>query len=83
MAVIGNFLDLDGLKRQCEAGARMGYTGKQIIHPGQIDVVHTAFSPSTERIEWAAGMITAFDEHQKIGKVLYIGQYCRTSKSYT
>lgn len=63
-------VDLEGLKRQCDAGARMGYTGKQIIHPGQIDVVQTAFSPSSERIEWAEGMIRAFDEHQKIGKVL-------------
>lgn len=47
----------------------MGYTGKQIIHPGQIDVVQIAFSPASDRVEWAQGIVSAFDEHQKIGKV--------------
>lgn len=47
----------------------MGYTGKQIIHPGQIDVVQMAFLPSAERVEWAKGIVNAFDDHQKIGKV--------------
>lgn len=47
----------------------MGYTGKQIIHPGQIDVVQEAFSPSDERVRWSQGIVSAFDEHKKIGKV--------------
>ena len=47
----------------------MGYTGKQVIHPDQVPVVRQAFSPSPERIEWATGLIEAFCEHQKSGKV--------------
>lgn len=31
-----DYKDLDGLKRQCEQGARMGFTGKQVIHPGKL-----------------------------------------------
>lgn len=49
----------------------MGYTGKQIIHPGQIDIVQEAFLPSKEKIKWAKGLIDAFNEHQTIGKVSF------------
>lgn len=61
--------DLEGLRIQSESGARMGYTGKQVIHPGQIEIVQNAFLPSVERIEWANGLLTAFKEHQTNGKV--------------
>ncbi|KAL4635521.1 hypothetical protein GN956_G13391 [Arapaima gigas] len=42
--------------------------GKQIIHPGQIKVVQEEFSPSPERVTWAADLIAAFEQHQKLGK---------------
>ncbi|KAH1016123.1 hypothetical protein HUJ04_007394 [Dendroctonus ponderosae] len=32
------YKDLEGLKMQCQQGMRMGYTGKQVIHPGQVSV---------------------------------------------
>uniref|UniRef100_A0A6P7FEK8 Citramalyl-CoA lyase, mitochondrial n=1 Tax=Diabrotica virgifera virgifera TaxID=50390 RepID=A0A6P7FEK8_DIAVI len=63
-----NYKDLGGLKRQSEQGMRMGYTGKQVIHPGQIQVVQEAFLPSEEKIEWARGLLHAFKEHQATGK---------------
>lgn len=47
----------------------MGFTGKQVIHPGQIPIVNTAFSPTPATVQWATEMIQAFDEHQKSGKV--------------
>nr|CAD7431141.1 unnamed protein product [Timema monikensis] len=63
--------DMDGLRKQSEAGARMGYTGKQVIHPGQIPIVQQAFMPAPATVEWAEGLIAAFQEHQKIGKVRF------------
>ena len=42
----------------------------QVIHPGQVPVVQTAFSPQPEKVEWAAGLVQAFEEHQKEGKVI-------------
>lgn len=63
------FADLVGLQTQSLFGAHMGYTGKQIIHPDQIDIVQESFLPSTERVNWARGLLTAFEEHQKNGKV--------------
>lgn len=47
----------------------MGYTGKQVIHPDQVPIVQDAFLPSQNQIAWALGLIKAFDEHQKSGKV--------------
>nr|XP_002740813.1 PREDICTED: citrate lyase subunit beta-like protein, mitochondrial-like [Saccoglossus kowalevskii] len=63
-----DFKDSEGLKRQSLEGARMGYTGKQVIHPNQISIVQEAFSPSTEKIEWAQELVKAFEDHQSSGK---------------
>ncbi|XP_064089477.1 citramalyl-CoA lyase, mitochondrial-like isoform X1 [Macrobrachium nipponense] len=63
-----DYKDLDGLKVQSEEGAGMGFTGKQVIHPGQVPVVQAAFTPRPEKVEWAAGLVQAFEEHQKEGK---------------
>ena len=52
----------------------MGFTGKQIIHPAQINIVNDSFSPSPKDIEYAEGMIAAFDEHQLSGKGAF--SYC-------
>lgn len=45
------------------------FSGKQIIHPGQIDVVNRAFSPSKEKQNWASAVVTAFERQEKEGKV--------------
>ncbi|GJQ73542.1 hypothetical protein Trydic_g13892 [Trypoxylus dichotomus] len=62
------YKDMDGLKKQSEEGARMGYTGKQVIHPAQVPIVQDAFMPSQTQVEWATDVIKAFEEHQKSGK---------------
>lgn len=48
---------------------RYSFIGKQIIHPGQIDIVNRAFSPSEEKITWARDLVKAFEEQERIGKV--------------
>uniref|UniRef100_A0A8C8VQ86 Citramalyl-CoA lyase, mitochondrial n=1 Tax=Pelusios castaneus TaxID=367368 RepID=A0A8C8VQ86_9SAUR len=63
-----DFQDEDGLRRQSREGALMGFTGKQVIHPNQIAVVQEQFSPSSEKIKWAKELISAFEEHQRLGK---------------
>ena len=60
--------DMEGLIRQSAEGARMGYTGKQVIHPIQIEAVQNAFTPSEEKIEWARQLVDAFDAHQQTGQ---------------
>ena len=61
--------DLERLRLRAEEGARIGFTGKQVIHPDQVPVVKQAFSPSQDQVTWASGLIEAWNEHQKSGKV--------------
>ncbi|GBN86219.1 Citramalyl-CoA lyase, mitochondrial [Araneus ventricosus] len=63
-----NYKDVPGLVKSCEEGARMGFTGKQVIHPNQVPIVQKAFSPSPEKVEWAKELIRLFIDHQNLGK---------------
>ncbi|XP_036054616.1 citramalyl-CoA lyase, mitochondrial isoform X1 [Onychomys torridus] len=63
-----DFRDGDGLLKQSREAAAMGFTGKQVIHPNQIAVVQEQFTPTLEKIQWAEELITAFREHQQLGK---------------
>lgn len=47
----------------------MGYTGKQVIHPDQVQTVQETFVPTKAQIEWAEGLLESFKKHQQIGKV--------------
>lgn len=47
----------------------MGYTGKQVIHPKQVEIVQTAFLPNEKKVKWAEELLKAYEEHQKSGKV--------------
>jgi len=62
-----DYKNLDGLKRQSLEGARFGYTGKQVIHPGQLEIVQKAFIPDPELVDWAKELVTAWEQHQKDG----------------
>lgn len=49
------------------------FTGKQVIHPAQIDIVNDNFSPSQEKIDYSRELVEEFEQHQKTGKV---GLFC-------
>lgn len=63
-----DFKDTEGLQREAEQGAGMGFTGKQIIHPNQVEPVQTAFTPSDEAIAYAQRLAHAFEENQAAGR---------------
>ena len=63
-----DFRDIEGLRVEAEQGARLGFSGKQIIHPNQVVPVQEAFTPSEEAIEYAQRVIKAFAASQKEGK---------------
>ena len=60
--------DADLLAVECAQGARLGFDGKTLIHPSQIDVANAAFSPSAERIAWAERVMAAFALPENAGK---------------
>ncbi len=59
--------DLDGLRRECEEGVAMGFTGKISIHPAQIEVINSVFTPSRADAQEAAALVSAFEEHARRG----------------
>ena len=52
--------DLDGLRREAEASARLGFTGKGAIHPNQIPLINEIFSPNADEITHARKIVAAF-----------------------
>jgi citrate lyase beta subunit len=62
-----NFHDNQGLVLEAKQGAHMGFDGKQIIHPSQVDPVQDAFTPSIEAIAYALRVIEADAQHQQRG----------------
>ncbi len=65
--VFVNYKDAVNLKIEALQGAQMGFTGKQIIHPGQIAPVQEAFTPRDEEIEHALRVVQAFEQAQAQG----------------
>ena len=62
---IGN---TDGFAKECAQGLELGFDGKTLIHPSQIEPCNTAFSPSPAEVEQARKMIAAFDLPENKGK---------------
>lgn len=52
--------DADGLLAEAVQARRLGYSGKLIVHPAQIEPVHRAFAPSEEEVAHARRVLTAF-----------------------
>jgi citrate lyase subunit beta/citryl-CoA lyase len=73
-SVYPDFRDLAGLKAECEAAARDGFTGKAAIHPDQVAVINAAFTPSTEDIARAEEIVRLFREAPGAGVVALRGQ---------
>ena len=59
--------DPDGLLKDTLQARRLGFTGKSLIHPGQIETVNSVFRPDEGEIGYAREVITAFDEAQARG----------------
>lgn len=56
------------LQRECEEGKRMGYNGKQCIHPSQVGTVQRIYSPSQEEVVWAVRIIIAQRKAEELGR---------------
>ena len=67
-AVYIDYKDQTGLAAQCQEGAGWGFTGKQVIHPGQVETVQAAFTPSLARLDWANNLMEAFRQNQLEGR---------------
>ena len=72
--VFADFGDEEGLRAEAEAARREGFTGKLAIHPAQVAVINTAFTPSAEDLAEAQAVIDAFASEPEAGTVAVNGR---------
>jgi len=59
--VFGDLVDADGFIRSCEQGRKLGFDGKTLIHPGQIEAANRIFGVSAADVAAATEIIKAWE----------------------
>ncbi len=62
------FKDEDGLAAECVQGRNLGFDGKSLIHPAQIEITNRIFAPSEAEIDLARRQIEAFEAASAEGR---------------
>jgi citrate lyase subunit beta / citryl-CoA lyase len=71
--VYNDVKNLDGFLAECRQGREMGFDGKTLIHPGQVEGANETFAPSEQAIEDARGILDAWEARDS-GVVTYNGR---------
>lgn len=66
--VYNDVRDPEGFEAECRQGAQMGFDGKTLIHPGQLDAANAVFAPAAAEVESSREIIAAFEAAQREGK---------------
>jgi citrate lyase subunit beta/citryl-CoA lyase len=69
--VYNDVRDTDGFLAECRQGREMGFDGKTLIHPGQVEGANAAFAPSEQAVEDARGILQAWADGNGSGVVTY------------
>ena len=64
----GGIGDADGLVAECEQARDLGFDGKTLIHPSQIEACNAAFTPAAAEVERARKIIAAFAEPENAAR---------------
>ncbi len=65
--VYNDLRDQAGLEAECIAARQLGFDGKTLIHPSQVEVCNRVFSPSDAELEQARRVIAAFEQAAEAG----------------
>jgi citrate lyase subunit beta/citryl-CoA lyase len=66
--VFSDINDEEGLRADTALGKNLGFDGKTLVHPRQIDIVNSYFTPSMKEIKYALRVLNAVEEGKKAGK---------------
>ncbi|ODT99547.1 MAG: malyl-CoA thiolesterase [Rhodospirillales bacterium SCN 65-16] len=66
--VYNDIQDAEGFRAVCQQGLEMGFDGKTLIHPSQVEPCNEVFAPSAAELEMAGKIVTAFKAAQAEGK---------------
>lgn len=64
--------DEAGLRAECEQGRDMGFDGKTLIHPAQLDTANDVFAPTADEVELARRQIEGFEQAMAEGKAVVV-----------
>lgn len=56
------------MEQECLGGKRLGFNGKQCIHPDQVAIAQSVFAPSDEEIDWAVRIVVADEKAELAGR---------------
>ena len=70
--VFNAFKDDEGLRAECEQGRDMGFDGKTLIHPAQLDIANAAFAPTGAEIDLSRRQIEAYEAAIAEGKAVAV-----------
>ena len=56
------YQDVEAFEANVRDGRQMGYEGRMIIHPSQIEVCNRLYAPDPDDVIWARGVVKAFEE---------------------
>jgi len=59
--------DEAGFLKEVDLIRRMGFNGKSLINPRQIEILHNAYAPTQEEVDYAERVITAAEEGERNG----------------
>jgi citrate lyase beta subunit len=66
-----NYRDMDLLERECRAAVQLGFSGKTVVHPGQIEPVQRLFTPDEELVDYALRVVAGAREAQRSGSGVF------------
>lgn len=66
--VYNDFSDAEGFARECEQGRDLGFDGKTLIHPSQIEPCNAAFTPPADEVARARKIAALFDQPENAGR---------------
>ncbi len=66
--VYADFKNTEGFSDECAAGRRMGFDGKTLIHPCQVEPANAAFGPDEDAVTWAGRVVKTFAMPENVGK---------------
>jgi citrate lyase subunit beta/citryl-CoA lyase len=72
--VYNDVKNAEGFAAECAQGREMGFDGKTLIHPGQVEPANEAFAPSAKAVEDARGILAAWLAGRGSGVVTYNGR---------
>lgn len=67
-AVFSDINDEEGLRADTSLAKNLGFDGKTVVHPRQIDIVNSFFTPSQKEIKYALRVLNAIEQGKREGK---------------